>query len=230
MNEIIVIIVCLIAIILLKIGLDIKFKEIKKLNINTNQELKNISEKFPQDEQICKDILKKFNNRNVKILINQEYNSCLYTIYNNTITIGKFKQSYMKLQTISHECIHACQDKLTLWFNFIISNIYNLYFLVIMVLTLFNKIQNTNIYLYILTMLGLVQYIIRNSLENEAMTKAPYLAKEYIEENNIITTEEKEKLLKEYNRVNKIGIPFMNYLLIQKNLIKIMIFCVFSLI
>ena len=173
---------------------------------------------------------KKFNNRNVKILINQEYNSCLYTIYNNTITIGKFKENYMKLQTISHECIHACQDKLTLWFNFIISNIYNLYFVVILVLTLFNKIQNTNIYLYILAMLGLVQYIIRNSLENEAMTKAPYLAKEYIEENNIMTTEEKEKLLKEYNRVNKIGIPFMNYLLIQKNLIKIIIFCVFSLI
>lgn len=230
MNELVIIIICIIAIILVKIGLNIKFKEIKKLNISTNQELKNISEKFPQDEQICKDILKKFNNRSVKILINQEYNSCLYTIYNNTITIGKFKENYMKLQTISHECIHSCQNQLTLWFNFIISNIYNLYFVVILVLTLFNKIQNTNIFLYILAMLGLVQYIIRNSLENEAMTKAPYLAKEYIEENNIMTTKEKEKLLKEYNRVNKIGIPFMNYLLIQKNLIKIIIFCVFSLI
>lgn len=230
MNELVIIIICIIAIILLKIGLDIKFKEIKKLNISTNQELKNISEKFPEDEDICKSILKKLNNEKVKIIVNNEYNSCLYIVYNNTITIGKFKENYMKLQTISHECIHACQDKLTLWFNFIISNIYNLYFLIILVLTLFNKIQNTNIYLYILTILGIIQYIIRNFLEADAMTKAPYLAKEYIEENNIITTEEKEKLLKEYNRVNKIGIPFMNYLLIQKNIIKIIIFCVFSLI
>lgn len=230
MNELVIIIICIITIILLKIGLDIKFKEIKKLNVSHNEELKKIPEKFPEDEYICKSILKKLNNEKVKIIVNNEYNSCLYTVYNNTITIGKFKENYMKLQTISHECIHACQNKLTLWFNFIISNIYNLYFLIILVLTLFNKSQNTNIYLYILAMLGLVQYIIRNSLENEAMTKAPYLAKEYIEENNIITTEEKEKLLKEYNIVNKIGIPFMNYLLIQKNLIKIIIFCVFSLI
>lgn len=230
MNELVIIIICIITIILLKIGLDIKFKEIKKLNVSHNEELKKIPEKFPEDEDICKSILKKLNNEKVKIIVNNEYNSCLYTVYNNTITIGKFKENYMKLQTISHECIHACQDKLTLWFNFIISNIYNLYFVVILVLTLFNKVQNTNIFLYILAMLGLVQYIIRNSLENEAMTKAPYLAKEYIEENNIITTEEKEKLLKEYNIVNKIGIPFMNYLLIQKNLIKIIIFCVFSLI
>lgn len=231
MNEIIIIIICLITIILLKIGLNIKFKEIKRLNTRSNEELKKISEKFLENEQICKSILNKLNNNNnVKVLMNQEYNSCLYTVYNNTITIGKFKENYMKIQTIAHECIHACQNKLTLWFNFIISNSYNLYFVIILVLTLFNKIQHTNIYLYILTMLGIIQYIIRNSLENEAMTKAPYLAKEYIEENNIISKKEKEKLLKKYEEVNKIGIPFVNYLLIQKNLIKIIIFCIFSLI
>lgn len=230
MNEIIVMSICLITIILLKMGLNIKFKEIKKLNIKTNEELKDISERFPKDKEICREILKKLNNKNVKILINEEYNSCLYTVYNNTITIGKFKQNYMKLQTIAHECIHSCQPKLTLWFNFIISNIYNLYFIAILVLTMFHKIQNTNTCLYILTMLGIVQYIIRSTLEIEAMIKAPYLAKEYIEENNIMSIEEKEKLLKEYSKVNKIGIPFMNYLLIQKNIIKIIIYCMIVII
>ena len=34
------------------------------------------------------------NNRNVKILINQEYNSCLYTIYNNTLKYKVLKLFY----------------------------------------------------------------------------------------------------------------------------------------
>ena len=230
MNEIIIIIICLMTSLLLKIGLNVKFKEINKLNKSSDEELKNISTKFPEDKEICRTLLNKLNSENIKVILNEEYNSCLYTIYNNTITIGKFKENFMKIQTISHECIHSCQNQLTLWFNFIISNIYNLYFMVILILTLFNKIQHTNIYLYILVMLGIIQYIIRNSLEIDAMTKAPYLAKEYIEEYNILTKKEKERLLKEYNIVNKIGIPFMNYLLIQKNLIKIILLCVAILI
>ncbi len=230
MKEIIIIIICLITIILLKLGLNIKFKQIKQLNNKTNENLRNISDKFPDDIQICSSILNILNNTSVKILINKEYNSCLYTIYNNTITIGKFKENYIKIQTIAHECIHACQEKIVLWFNFIISNIYNLYFIIIFILDIFNKLNYTNIYLYILVMLGFIQYVIRNSLENDAMANAPYVAKEYIENNNILTKEEKEKLLNEYSNINKIGISFMNYSLIVKNLIKIIIYCIVVLI
>ena len=51
-----------------------------------------------------------------------------------------------------------------------------------------------------------------------------FIAKEYIEEKNILNKKEKEELLEEYDKVNKIGIPFMNYYTISMNIVKIIIF------
>lgn len=230
MNEIIIIAICIIALIIVKISINIKFKSLKDLNKRGTESLKDISKKFPKDEEICEKILDKLNAKDVEVKINEDYDSCLYTVFNNTITIGKFKEQYMKIQTIAHECIHASQNKKTLWANFIISNIYNLFFYIIIVLTLFNKIVNTNIYIYILTMLGIIQYIIRSNLENDAMLNAKYIAKEYLEETKVLSKEENDELLKEYEEVNKIGIPFINFTLIQGNLIKVIIFCIIALI
>ena len=150
MFEMTVIIVCVITLILLKIILNINFKEIKKFDIRGSEKLEKLSDKFPEDEQICKDILEKLENKYVKIRKESEYNSCLYTVFNNTITIGKFKQNYMKIQTLAHECIHSCQSKRTLWANFIISNIYLLYFSIILILEILNKLAYTNIHIIIL--------------------------------------------------------------------------------
>ena len=184
MFEMSVIIVCVITLILLKIFLKIDFKEIKKLKIRESEELKNISNNFPEDEDICKDMLIKLNNKSdVKIKKEPEYNSCLYTIFNNTITIGKFKQDYMKLQTLAHECIHSCQNKRTLWANFIFSNIYIIYFITILILEFFNKLPHSNIHIIILIFASIIHYILRFTLEFEAMLKAKYIAKKYIEEN-----------------------------------------------
>ena len=230
MFEIVTIIVCVITLYLLKIFLNINFKEIKKMKIPTSEELENISKKFPTDEQISNDVLAKMNNKDVKIKVEPEYTSCLYTIFNNTITIGKFQQNYMKLQTIAHECIHACQSKKTLWANFIFTNIYLIYFVVISILTVFNKVSNTNVYILILIFLSFVQYIIRFTLENEAMIKAKYIAKEYIEEKEILNKEEEKKLLEEYDKVNNIGIPFINYYTISMNIIKIILYSFIALV
>lgn len=230
MFEITVILVCLITLILLKYLLNINFKEIKKLEIRKSEELESLSCKFPKDEDICKDILDKLDNKNdVKIKQESEYTTCLYTIFNNTIAIGKFKQDYMKIQTLAHECIHACQNKRLLWGNFIFSNIYLLYFFAILILTFFNKLPYTNIHIVILIFVSLIQYILRFTLENEAMIKARYISKEYIEEKNILKKEEESKLLEEYDKINKIGIPFMNYYLISMNIVKIIIFSFFAL-
>lgn len=225
MFEIVTIIVCVITLILSKFFLNINFKEIKKLEIRSSEELESLSNKFPKDEQISKDILEKLkNNTNVKIKNEPEYTSCLYTVFNNTITIGKFKQNYMKLQTIAHECIHSCQSKITLWANFIFTNIYLIYFVAILILEFFNKLPYSNIHILILIFLSFIQYIIRNSLETDAMTRARYVAKEYMEEKKILNKVEEEKLLEEYDKINNIGIPFMNYYTISMNIIKIMIF------
>ena len=225
MFEMTIIIVCVVALILLKYILQVNFKEIKKLEIRESKELEELSQKFPEDEEICKKILEKINIDN-KVNIKKEpaYTSCLYTIFNNTITIGKFKQDYMKIQTLAHECIHSCQNKRMLWGNFIFSNIYLIYFVVITILTFFNKIQYNNMYIIILIFASFIHYIIRFTLENDAMIKAKYIAKEYLEENNILNKEERSKLLEEYDRINKIGIPFMNYYTISMNIVKIIIY------
>lgn len=230
MLEIIVIICSIFFLISLKTFLNIKFKTLKNLEPTNLSELEEISNKFPNDETICKDVLKKLNKSNVKLKIEPESSSCLYTIFNNSITIGKFKQKYMKLQTISHECIHSCQDKKTLWANFIISNIYLLYFPIICILALIKKLPYANMHIIILIYLGVIQYIVRINLENDAMQKAKYIAKEYIEENNILNKNEKDILLTEYDRINDIGIPFTSYQLISANIIKVIIFSIISLI
>lgn len=230
MFEISVIIVCVVTLILLKIFLNINFKNIKKLEIRSSEELEELSKKFPTDEKICKDILSKLDSKDVKIRIAPEYNSCLYTVFNNTITIGKFQQNYIKLQTLAHECIHACQRKRMLWSNFIFTNIYLIYFVAILVLAFLNKLPYTNIHTIILIFLSIIQYIIRFSLENEAMIKAKFIAEEYIEENEILNKEEENKLLEEYDKINNIGIPFINYYTISMNIIKIMLFSFVALV
>lgn len=230
MFEIAVILVCLITIILLKIFLNISFKSIKDLEIRSSEQLEKVSNEFPEDRKICEEILKKFNKNNVKIKIEPEYETCLYTVFNNTITIGKFKQNYMKIQTIAHECVHSMQDKITLWSNFILTNIYLIYFITILVLTFFNKLPHINIHILILIFLSFIQYILRNTLETEAMIKSKFIAKDYIEENEILNRDEKEQLLEEYDKINDIGIPFMNYYTISMNVMKIIIFTFFSLV
>ena len=231
MSETIVIVMCIIILIITKVGLNIKFKKLRQFKTRTNDKTKKIAEKFQDDEKMCKNILKKLgNNSNVKIVLNEEYNSCLYTIYNNTITLGRFKEDYIKPQTIAHECVHACQSRVMLWFNFIISNIFNLFFIITLLLSIFNKLPYTNIFLAILITISFVQYVIRNSLEIDAMTKAPYVAKEYLTENNIVTDDEIVDMLEEYEDVNKTGISVTNYSLIFKNIIKIIIFCIIMLI
>lgn len=224
MISIYVLICSVITLILVKIFLNVKFKDIKGLKDRKSDKLEELANKFPSDEKICKDILRQLNNESVEIKSEPEYTSCLYTIFNNTITIGKFQQNYMKLQTIAHECVHSQQNKITLWSNFIFTNIYLIYFITILILEFLNKLPYADVHIVILLFLSLIQYIIRNTLETDAMTRAKYIAKEYIEINKILNKEEEEMLLQEYDEINKIIIPFANYSLIFSNVMKVIIF------
>ena len=96
MLEISIILAGVITLILLKIFLNVDFKKLKKLNIESNGNLSDITDKISKinQENMCKDILKELYCKDVKVNVAPEYNSCLYTIFNNTITIGKFKEEY----------------------------------------------------------------------------------------------------------------------------------------
>ena len=168
-------------------------------------------------------------NGKVKIEENKNSDATIYIALTDKILIGNLKNSYTRIQTIAHECLHSIQSRKLLIFNFIFSNIYLLYFLIIILLNIFNKIENQMFYLEILTLFGLIYYSVRMYLENDAMIKAKYLAKEYMEEKNISSKEEIDETVKQYDKVNEIGIKFVNYQMLSGIIIKIMIFAILSM-
>jgi len=229
MLNIIITAISLIVIVILKFALNVKLKEIFKLKKRSNEELEKISEKFDEDEKICNDILKILDNADVK-LKKDEDNKSLYIILNNTILLGKFDQEYMKIQTLAHECIHSSQNKFMLWFNYSFSNLYNIYFFIICILTIFNKINNTYVQTILLIFAGMVQYIVRATLEIDAMTKAPYLSKEYLDTKKEFNENEKDKLYEEYKYITNLGINFTNFRLIAKNILRVAIYQILIII
>ena len=70
---------------------------------------------------------------------------------------------------------------------------------------------------------GNIYFTVRSFIEIDAMTKAPYLAKEYM--NSTRCAEDKEiKLLQDkYEEINKIGIKLYVYILACKAIIKTLI-------
>ena len=228
------IIFCIITIIVLKFGFNIKLKDIEKIKeLGYNKDLNNIANKFPENKEICEKIVEKLNNKTVKIEENSESKASLYIVATNKIIIANIKDTFTRIQTIAHECLHSVQNRKILLFNFIFSNIYIMYFVVSLILLFFNiGEQYFNIYIQIYFLLTLIYIGIRIYLENEAMSKAIFVAKEYMEEykNSDITHEETDKLVKGFEEINRIGIPFTNFYLITLSLVKIIILCIIALI
>ena len=230
MENITYILAILITLLILKIIFNAKAKDIKKFE--TDEELEKIVEKLPDNEQLAKIYLQKLNNNTVKIdkWNDEKIKTSVYNAMTNTITIGKIDKMYTRIQTVAHECLHSVQPKRILKFNFWFSNINILYFIVLLILTLFRIIEETNIQIFILLMLGIIQYSIKSYLEKDAMTKAKYLVNEYFDTNNDIENTEKEKLLKKYEELNEKAIPFVSYSLIFSELLKILLYLIIVII
>ena len=85
-------------------------------------------------------------------------------------------------------------------------------------------------FLNILFLFSLVYYMVRMYLENDAMIKARYLAKEYMEEKQISTKEEIEKIVDGFDKINKMGIKSINYNMYLSIIIRILIFSIICII
>ncbi len=227
MIYIVTIIVCILILIFLRIVLGYDLKQIKLLA--KNEKLDKIVSKFPDNITIVKAILKMLGNESVKIEEDKESKTCLYLVQGNKIIVANVSDTFSRVQTMAHECLHSIQNKKTLWAQYIISNIYLLYFAVISAITIFKVIKNPIIFLVILSVLGLIQYILKSYLETDAMIKARFLAKDYLEKNSIGTKEEREMLIKEYDKINLLGIPATNYSLIRNVILKVIIYSIISL-
>lgn len=227
--ELIIVLIILVSVLIIGASIfDINLKRLKEAGNNKNCD--EIVSKFPSDKEICESILQKINNKKVKIKENEDKTASLYIAISDTIFIANISKTYTRIQTIAHECLHSIQSRKLLIFNFIFSNIYILYFILTLILTIFGVFKNNELQIIILSILGFLYYAIRAYLETDAMTKAKYLAenymKEYNNENNICKVQEIEEVVNEYEKINKIGIPATNFILFANCIIKIIIYII----
>lgn len=229
MELIIIAIIAFILIILLGYIFEYNIKKIKKL-ADDDKDLDEISKKYPSNIELCRWYLKRLKNESVNIEEDKNTKSSLYIAISNKILIANISKSYTRIQTIAHECLHSVQDKKLLIFNFVFSNIYLLYFTVICILAILQVLPSELMFLNIFLILSLVYYMVRIYLENDAMIKAKYLAKEYLEEEKISSGDEVEKLVKGFDRINNIGIKVTNYKFFLNIMIKLLIFVIICII
>lgn len=220
-----IIIVCFLVMILFILAkiYDISIIKFKKFIKEEEERLNNLTEKYPSNVEICKYILKKLHNDKVKIEEDKEKNTCLYVAVSDKIIIANLKNSYTRIQTICHECLHSIQSKKILIFNFLYSNFYLIYFIIVTMLGIMKRIQNKNLILSLMIIFSYQYYFIRSYLENDAMTKARFLAKEYMEEINLSNEEEINLIIDGYDRLNDKGIKMTNLYLFFETVARIIV-------
>lgn len=228
MGFIIIAIITIILIIVLKYLFDYNIKKIK--DIGKDEELDKLAKKYPSNIEICKEYLKKLNNETVEIEENKEAEASLYIAITNKIVIANIENTYTRIQTIAHECLHSIQERKILIFNFIFSNIYIVFYLAICVLAVFKLLPYKMMFLSIFLLFSMVYYMVRVYLENDAMIKARYLAKEYMEEKKISSKEEVEKIVSGFDKINKVGIKCINYNFFLGIMVKVLIFSIICVI
>lgn len=226
--ELIIIIVAIIAIITIFFMMKTNVKELEQIALD--KELNTISEKFPDNIEISKAILEKLKNKTTKIEEDKESEATLYIAIQDKISIGNTHKSFTRIQTIAHECLHSVQDRKMLIFNFIYSNIYLLYFVIICILIILKRLDNIIMYSNIFLILSFIYYVVRVFLENDAMIKAQYIAREYMQEQDAVTEEEVNKIFEGFQNLNKGLIKGTNCNLFTGIMIKLVIFNALALI
>lgn len=226
MSLIIVMILILAVLIGIRIILNIDMITIKE--IAKNDKLNIITDAFPENIEICKKICAMIGNNKVKIEEDKQSKTSLYLIVTNKISIANLKNSFTRIQTVAHECLHSMQDKRILWANFICSNIYLVYFVIAIILTILGVFKDTMLQVNILILMGMVCYFLRSYLETDAIIKARYLAREYMKHEKILKPEEMQEILGNYDILNKIGVKAINYKLLFSVLVKVLIYALIA--
>ena len=223
---IIVFLVCVIVVLRILFGSSKKQIE----TIAKDETLDELAKKYPSNVEMCKEYLKMLHNETVTVEEDKNATNSLYIAISNKIIIADVKESFTRIQTIAHECLHSIQERKILLFNFIYSNVYIIYFLAISLLKLFNILPYEMMYLTILIVGGFIYYFVRSYLENDAMIKARFLAKEYMENRKISSKEEIDKIVYHFDKLNDIGIKSVNYALLFNVVLEILIYCVICMI
>ena len=228
MDFMIIGVIAFIGIVVLAYVFDYSRKELK--HIGKNEELDALAKVYPSNREMCQEYLKKLKNEGVQIEENEGAEASLYMAITNKILIANIQKSYTRIQTIAHECLHSIQSRKLLLFNFVFSNLYLIYFLIICGLMIFKVLPNKMMFLAIFLILSMIYYMVRVFLENDAMIKARYLAKEYMEEKNLSSPEEIKKLVAGFDNINDVGIKCINYLFFMQIMVKVLIIAILGFV
>ena len=229
MELFIIIAILIITIILIRIVYKINIKQIKQIGENSKK-LDEIVKRYPSNIEICRSILKELNNEKVRIQEDKEANNCLYIAVLDKILIANMRDSFTRIQTIAHECLHSVQDRRILLFNFIYSCFYLVFFYALVLLGLFKLLPSKMLLISIYVILSYMYFFVRSYLENDAMIKARFLAKDYMEAVNISTKDEIQEIIQEYDKLNNLGIKTVNYSLFSNTIIKMIILSLIILV
>lgn len=228
MEFIIIGIIALISIVGLKYIFDYNKKQLQ--HIGDDEELDNLAKAYPSNKEMCQEYLRMLKNEKVKIEEDEGAEASLYIAITDKILIANIQKSYTRIQTIAHECLHSIQSRKLLLFNFIFSNIYLLYFVVAIILLFFKLLPYKTMFLTIFLILSMIYYMVRVFLENDAMIKAKYLAKEYMEEKKISSPEEIKKLVSGFDKINTVGIKCINYHFFMEIMMRLFVLSVLCLL
>lgn len=198
--------------------------------IAKDETLNELAKKYPSNVEMCKEYLEMLHNKTVIVEEDKNASNSLYIAITNKIIIADVKESFTRIQTIAHECLHSIQDRKILLFNFIYSNVYIIYFLIISLLKLFNILPYEMMFLVILIIAGFVYDFVRSYLENDAMIKARFLAKEYMENKKMSSQKEIHQIVQHFDKLNNLGIRCVHYALLRNVFIGILIFCVICIV
>ena len=83
-------------------------------------------------------------------------------------------------------------------------------------------------FLSLFLILSLINYTLRMYLENDAMIKARFLAKEYMEEEKISSKEDIDEMVKGFDDLNNLGIKYIHYQIFLNCMLKILIFSIIN--
>ena len=142
--ELIIIIIAIIASVVMSLIMRTKTEELK--NIALDEKLNSISKKFPSNTEICKTILKQLGNESTKVEEDLKSEATIYVAIQDKISVGNTHESFTRIQTMAHECLHSVQDKKLLMFNFIYSNIYLIYFIITCILICIGKLNDIKLF------------------------------------------------------------------------------------
>ena len=82
----------------------------------------------------------------------------------------------------------------------------------------------------ILLIMSYFYYFVRSYLENDAMIKAKFLAKDYMEEIKLSEKTEIDPIIESYEKLNNMGIKITNFELMLETMIKVIIVLITFLI